>query len=320
MSKVQMLRVLVNQRLMAAAEEILLLFERTMEEYEREGPRRAACPGNVEKFAVIHEAPPEQQKWSPDLEQEDPKPPQIKEEQEKLCSSQDEEQLHVLEELNLKFQFPALPVKTEEVAEAEAQSQTEEIRDGEHLKGEADGRSEAAGSFDPDRNQISSETESSSDGLKQRRELPSGFIPLKNPFRCSECGKRFGCEDHLQVHTKRHAAEKTFPCPFCGKKFTKRSNMTTHLRIHTGEKPFTCSICNTSFSLRCTLVNHQRVHTGERPFSCSVCSKRFSKKTNLTTHMALHTQEKPFKCSVCDRRFTWYSQVRNHKCVVDCSR
>ncbi|XP_008299454.1 zinc finger and SCAN domain-containing protein 2-like isoform X2 [Stegastes partitus] len=269
---------------------------------------------------MIQEAAPEQQKWSPRPEQKEPKPPQIKEEQEEQCSSQEGEQLHVLQEVELEFPFTAVPVKSEDAVEAGAQNQTEETRDAEHLKVEAYGGSEAAKSFDPDSNKISSEAEDSSDGSKQSREPPSGFFPLKNPFRCSECGKRFGCEDHLQVHMKRHAGDKTYPCPFCGKKFTKRSNMTTHLRIHTGEKPFTCSVCNTSFSLRCTLVNHQRVHTGERPFGCSVCSKRFSKKTNLTTHMALHTQEKPFKCSACDRRFTWYSQVRNHKCVVDCGR
>uniref|UniRef100_A0A3B5AZT8 C2H2-type domain-containing protein n=1 Tax=Stegastes partitus TaxID=144197 RepID=A0A3B5AZT8_9TELE len=179
--------------------------------------------------------------------------------QEEQCSSQEGEQLHVLQEVELEFPFTAVPVKSEDAVEAGAQNQTEETRDAEHLKVEAYGGSEAAKSFDPDSNKISSEAEDSSDGSKQSREPPS---------------------------------DKTYPCPFCGKKFTKRSNMTTHLRIHTGEKPFTCSVCNTSFSLRCTLVNHQRVHTGERPFGCSVCSKRFSKKTNLTTHMALHTQEK----------------------------
>lgn len=285
--------------------------------------------------------PPPQQQWSPSLDQ-DPKTPQIKEEREELWTSQEGEQLRGLEEADFTFPLTSVPVKSEDDDEEKAQSsqlhqsQTEENRDAELLKTGADredcGGSEPARSFNPDHFQpadnktsLSSETEDRICGLKQSRDPQSGLNALihndmgcntaKKYFSCSECGKRFGTKDHLQIHMKCHTEGKTFTCPFCGKKFTKRSNLTTHVRVHTGEKPFTCSVCNTSFSLRCTLVNHMRVHTGEKPFICSVCSKKFSKKANLTTHMALHTEEKPFKCSICDKRFTWHSQVKNHKCV-----
>ncbi len=301
-------------------------------------------PASVKKFMVIEEVPPEQQQqWSPSLDQEDPpEPPHIKEEQEELWTSKEGEQLRGLEEADItKFPFSPVPVKSEDDEEKPQSSQlhqrhTEQMEtgaDGEDCGGPEPARnSDADRHLQPDRNKTShsSETEDASD-WKQRREHKSGLNinhvlvndigcnAAKKSFSCSECGKRFGSRDDLQIHMKSHTGEKTFTCPFCGKKFTKSSNLTTHLRVHTGEKPFTCSVCNTSFSLRCTLVNHMRVHTGEKPFSCSVCSRRFSKKANLTTHMALHTEEKPFKCSVCDKRFTWHSQVKNHKCV-DSSR
>ncbi|KAM6919940.1 uncharacterized protein PEZ65_011979 [Lycodopsis pacificus] len=97
MSKVQMLRCLVNQRLTAAAEEIFGLFERTIAEYEEELSRskeenerqlRAVLipqlrlhRADVQQLLVDkEEVPPEQQESS--LDQEDPEPPHIKEEQE----------------------------------------------------------------------------------------------------------------------------------------------------------------------------------------------------------------------------------------------
>ncbi|XP_070702210.1 transcriptional repressor RHIT-like [Pempheris klunzingeri] len=369
MSRVQMLREFVNQRLTAAAEEIFGLFERTIAEYEEELDRQrrlllqdksehlsneAAFPANVKKFTVIQEVPPEQQEWSPSLDQEDrPEPPAttgIKEEEEELWTRQEAERRRGLEEAeSTRFPCTPVPVKSDEGDEEKPQSsqlhqsQTEDKRDVLLLKTELDGESnsggsEPAGNLIPDRHlqpaprdktPHSSETEDASSGFKQRQEphlnaLTNNHVPAsdvgcnvaKKSFSCSECAKTFGSRDHLQIHMKCHTGEKTFTCPFCGKKFTKSSNLTTHLRVHTGEKPFTCSVCNTSFSLRCTLVNHMRVHTGEKPFNCSVCGKRFSKKANLTTHMALHTEEKPFKCSVCDKRFTWHSQVKNHKCAV----
>ncbi|KAM6925900.1 uncharacterized protein PEZ65_009510 [Lycodopsis pacificus] len=102
MSKVQMLRCLVNQRLTAAAEEIFGLFERTIAEYEEErsrskeqnerqrklldavlNPEVRIQRAQVQQLLVVREeVPPEQQEWSASLDQEDPEPSHMKEEQE----------------------------------------------------------------------------------------------------------------------------------------------------------------------------------------------------------------------------------------------
>uniref|UniRef100_A0AAQ6IUV0 C2H2-type domain-containing protein n=1 Tax=Anabas testudineus TaxID=64144 RepID=A0AAQ6IUV0_ANATE len=299
----------------------------------------SVVPVNVKTLTVIKEQLKEEQQWSPGVDQEEPKPPQIKEEQEELWTSQDGQQL---KKADVKCVFTSVPVKSEGGDDDDEEkplssqlhrSQTVGSISTYCFKSEAnkDDHRGPARNFDPGKHlqpatnkttSCSSETEDSDDGSRERQSVFSGsdlgFNAAKTVFSCSECGKRFGSSGHLQIHVKCHTGEKTSACPFCGKKFSKNSNLTTHLRVHTGEKPFTCSVCNTSFSLRCTLVNHMRVHTGEKPFSCSVCSKRFSKKANLTTHMALHTEEKPFHCSMCDRRFTWHSQIKNHKCIVDC--
>ncbi|XP_078119585.1 uncharacterized protein LOC144526190 [Sander vitreus] len=134
MSKVQMLRALVEQRLTAAAEEICGLFERTIAEYEEElcrskeenerqqgrldavfNPQLRLHRADVQQLSVVKaEVPPEQQEWSSGLDQEDPEPPHIKEEQEELWTSQEGEQLQGLEETDIKFPFTSVPVKSEE--------------------------------------------------------------------------------------------------------------------------------------------------------------------------------------------------------------
>ncbi|KAM9385883.1 uncharacterized protein KZ484_007473 [Pholidichthys leucotaenia] len=330
MSRAAVLRALVNQRLAAAAEEIVQLFERTMKEYgeelelqrrRTEHPRSsAACPVIMKKFTVEKVVPSEPQKdlWSPGVDHEGPKnPAQVREQQEERQTKEGEEQADL--------SFIPITVKVEEDFEEISPSsellrrKPEEGR--ERLQLEAAGGGchiglEPAGTFDQDpMNEDLFEPEDE-DGAKQQQDTKTGEDPATEalkPFSCSECGKRFSGKNYLMIHMKKHTGEKT--CPFCGKKISKSSNFTTHLRVHTGEKPFTCEVCRTSFSLRNTLVNHMRVHTGEKPFSCAVCAKRFTNKANLITHMAVHSDEKPFQCGVCDKRFTWHSQVKKHKCV-----
>ncbi|XP_039665031.1 putative golgin subfamily A member 6-like protein 3 isoform X3 [Perca fluviatilis] len=123
MTKVQMLRALVEQRLTAAAEEIFGLFERTIVEYEEELCRSKEKNERQQKLldAVfnpqlrLHRAElPQQhvckeeevlsdqqlciQERNSSLDQEDPEPPQIKEEQEELCTSQERKQLVLKQE------------------------------------------------------------------------------------------------------------------------------------------------------------------------------------------------------------------------------
>ncbi|KAM6925923.1 uncharacterized protein PEZ65_009540 [Lycodopsis pacificus] len=167
MSKLEMLRALVNQRLTAVGEEIFGLFERTIAEYEEElsrskednkrqrelldavlNPEVRIQRAHVQQLLLVkEEVPSEQQEWSSSLDQEDPEPPHIKEEQEELCTSQEGEQLQGLEEADVKFSFT--PVKSED-EEEEAQSSQLHQRQPEHMETEADG--EDCGGPDPDRN------------------------------------------------------------------------------------------------------------------------------------------------------------------------
>ncbi|XP_078020599.1 uncharacterized protein LOC144459804 [Epinephelus lanceolatus] len=349
MSKVQMLRALVKQRLTAAAEEIFGLFERTIAEYEEElcrskeenerqrklleavlNPQLRLHRADVQQLSVVkEEVPPEQQKSNSSVDQEDPEPTHIKEEQEELWISQEGEQLQGLEEDDItKFTSTPVPVKSEDDEEKPQSSQLHQ-RHTEQMETEAEGEDcggpEPARNSDPDTH-LQPETDDSDENWKETREPQSGFSCLENdevpvcdlivgekPFSCSECGKRFGRRGNLNDHMRIHTGEKPFSCSECGKRFCRNGHLKKHILSHTGEKPFSCSECGKRFNRNAHLKKHMISHTGEKPFSCSECGTRFGQKAHLTVHMRSHTGEKPFSCSECGRRFSRNGILKIHK-------
>uniref|UniRef100_A0A8C9YIU0 C2H2-type domain-containing protein n=3 Tax=Sander lucioperca TaxID=283035 RepID=A0A8C9YIU0_SANLU len=266
--------------------------------------RGEALPSDVQKVIVGEE---HQQEWSSSLDQEDTKPPHIKEEQEELWTSQEREQRQGLEEADItKFTFTLVPVKSEYDEEKPHSSQLHE-RQPEQMKTEADGE-DCGGPApvrhsDPDRHlqpdtdktgdSSEPETDRSGDG-KETRKIQSDLNSLNSDqicstgekqFSCSGCGKRFGTYKHLKRHMISHTGEKPFSCSICEKYFALRQRLQAHMRIHTGEKPFSCSTCKKAFTESGSLKKHMRIHTGEKPFSCSVCKKAFTESGNLYKHM-----------------------------------
>ncbi|XP_029600414.1 uncharacterized protein LOC115183219, partial [Salmo trutta] len=111
MSKLQLLRVFLNDRLTSATVDIFGEVEKTVVEYQEENdrlrrllrrtPEIQLCRIDSLQLSVSEEeVPPEQQhceqEWSPSLGQEDPETRKMKEEQEEVRTSQDKEQLQGL--------------------------------------------------------------------------------------------------------------------------------------------------------------------------------------------------------------------------------
>ncbi|XP_051246704.1 oocyte zinc finger protein XlCOF8.4-like isoform X2 [Dicentrarchus labrax] len=235
--------------------------------------------------------------WRPSLDQEDPEPPHIKEEQEEVRTSQKGEQLQ-------GFTFTPVPVNSDDDDDEEKpQSSQLHQRLTEQMEtddGEDCGGPEPARNSDPDRH------------LQPDTEDTTGY--------------RFepDTEAHLGLNLPEdmgyNSCEKLFHCSVCGKQFNQNSNLKTHMRTHTGEKPFTCSFCGKRFGQKAHLQSHLKRHTGEKPYSCSLCNRCFSRSEHLQLHMRTHTGEKPFLCSGCGERFTWRHQFKNHKCVGESSQ
>ncbi|XP_056136125.1 zinc finger protein 572-like [Lampris incognitus] len=337
MSRIQMLRLIVQQRLTAAAEEIFGVFEKTVEEYEEEIDRQRRLLVDVFKngsnktdppylFDYKEKVPSEQQEWTVILGQEELEPTHIKEELEELWTSQEEKQLQRIEEVdNTKLPFPPVLVKRENDEERPPssehhQSQTEKNKQAEpsastsseQMKTEPDGEdfglSAPASNLDQD-----GDLESVSDGGP----LPSDYCGSETEDSDDDWNKtrqpRSGLDasDNEIVH-QRSIKKKPFTCSVCGKGFTQRGHMQRHMRTHTGEKPFRCSVCGNAFSQKGDMLRHMRIHTGEKPFSCTICGKEFSQRGQIQPHMRTHTGEKPFSCSVCGKRFCERGHLQTH--------
>ncbi|XP_049424593.1 zinc finger protein 501-like isoform X16 [Epinephelus fuscoguttatus] len=351
MSKVQMLRSLVKQRLTAAAEEIFGLFERTIAEYEEElcrskeenerqrklldavfNPQLRLHRADVQQLLVVkEEVPPEQQEWSSSVDQEDPEPPLIKEDQE------DPEPPHIKEEQ--EFTSTPVPVKSEDDEEKPQSSQlhqrhTEQMEtesEGEHCGGPEPARNSDLDTHlqleSDDKTGESSEPETDdSDDWTETREPQSGLNSLKTdkvpvsdlnggkkkPYSCSECGKRFPQRGNLKLHIRTHTGEKPFSCSECGKGFSQIGHLKRHMSTHTGEKPYSCSECGKRFGRTGHLKKHMSTHTGEKPYSCSECGKRFGQSGSLKVHMQTHTGKRCFSCSVCQKSFMQKGTLKAH--------
>ncbi|XP_035653353.2 zinc finger protein 629-like [Oncorhynchus keta] len=353
MSKMQLLQDYLNERLTAVAVEIFGAVENTIADYQEEISRsneeierlrrlldlffqpdiklQKADPPQltllVPEEEVLAEKQHCEQEWSPSLDQEDPEPTQIKEEQEEFGTSQEEEQLQGLEsdikEVIFSPPFPPQPshhpqTQTVENRERDAlpTKTTEEIKT--EPDGEGYGGSEANNELQP-LSPVNSDCSAAHIGNSERDSigLMSGLQPLKSKTTWtnkvqSSIKTREASELKVPLRAA-HSGERPHRCPVCRKCFLKISILKTHQRIHTGEKPYCCNVCGKCFSRMGHLTEHMRTHTGEKPYQCKECSKCFSRMRNLTVHMRTHTDERPYKCPMCVECFRSASHLKWHQ-------
>ncbi|XP_061620967.1 zinc finger protein 41 homolog [Phyllopteryx taeniolatus] len=283
MCKVEMLKALLSQRLSAAVEEIFVVFERTLAEYEEELSRTKEENQRQRQLldAVFKKSRDElQREETVDAINgfKEPQPPNVKEEEEEGDIT--------------KLSLIRIIVKSED--------------------DEDKGQHEANGAAELLSTSSSLHMTKKSDGAHCKEpQADSLLAPLSDRDNISSYYPDTD-DEHFKGQMTCHTDNKHVKCSQCDKLFYDKSNLNRHMRVHTGEKPFTCSICGKSFNLKDSLVRHVRIHTGEKPFSCSVCGKRFSIKGTLNIHARTHTGEKPYRCSVCNASFSCHSGLGQH--------
>ncbi|XP_037549385.1 zinc finger protein 728-like [Nematolebias whitei] len=104
---------------------------------------------------------------------------------------------------------------------------------------------------------------------------------------CGVCGERLksskGLSDHLKSHRDNLSTRGT--CKICGKTF---QNIETHKRSHTGVKPFSCDVCRKSFPREGALRRHKKIHSRKKLEACQICGQTFTEKHLLQEHMKMH--------------------------------
>ncbi|KAM4597318.1 uncharacterized protein V3H82_023869 [Fundulus diaphanus] len=240
------------------------------------------------------------------LDQEEPEPPEIKEEQEDLRFSPDEDGLVVKQEVD-SFLVTSDYEETDHSGSEPNQllSNASPAAESQHLDQEA--------SWDEDSGSTSNRTSQSNavDGLPSLDSLCSSDSGNKS-LKCGVCGKTFSSNFKMRKHYRIHTGEKPYSCKICRKAFRESKYLSVHMRTHTGEKPYSCETCGKSFSQNSHLSSHKRTHTGEKPHPCSTCGRRFAEASALRNHMLTHTGEKPFSCHICGKILRYSSSLSAH--------
>uniref|UniRef100_A0A3Q3Q6P5 C2H2-type domain-containing protein n=1 Tax=Monopterus albus TaxID=43700 RepID=A0A3Q3Q6P5_MONAL len=154
------------------------------------------------------------------LAQENPEPPQVKEEQEEFCTSQEEEQF---EQRQGTDTFLLTTYEESHMRTFKCDTCGKMFRE----------------SWDLNKHLV--------------------IHSVEKPFKCNVCGNGFNRRYNLDLHLRVHTGEKPYKCNICDKSFSSRVNMKKHLRIHTGEKPYTCSDCGKEFADSSSFKNHLRM-------------------------------------------------------------
>ncbi|XP_053301413.1 zinc finger and SCAN domain-containing protein 2 isoform X4 [Pleuronectes platessa] len=334
MSSVQYLREFISERLTAAAEEIFTVFEKTIVQYEEEVDRQRRLLETVLKPEIKlhrielpqhHACKKEEvltdqqlcpQERNSSLDQEEPEPPQIKEEQEEIFTSQEGEQLVLKQETETCMLTPHCEESDHREPEGDHQllSHNSPVAESHDQNKRKRLDLESTGNEEPNPQKSFHENKSHGYNVDNspKSEIISNTHTGKKSLKCDTCGKSFVYKYNLKIHLRTHTGEKPYLCKICRKRFGRSDELKVHMRIHTGEKPYCCQTCGKCFVSSSNLKVHVRFHTGDKPFLCKICQKRFVKSGDLKVHVRFHTGEKPFSCKTCQKSFVMSGDLKVH--------
>ncbi|XP_045915579.1 oocyte zinc finger protein XlCOF6-like isoform X1 [Micropterus dolomieu] len=146
-----------------------------------------------------------------------------------------------------------------------------------------------------------------SSGGRRQEAAPSD----RPAHRCVICGKTFRHKGNLVKHVETHSDNPECLCGVCGEHFKSSDGLFDHLRSHreTDSGGGTCEICGKTFQ---NMETHMRSHTGVKPYRCDVCGKSFPRPGALRRHKKIHSRRTPDVCPICGLTFTQNQLLQDH--------
>lgn len=242
----------------------------------------------VKQMFVIRMHPPEQQNCS--MDQEDQKPPLIKEE---------------IEEVDItKFIFNPDPVKSED--EEEEKPRLSERRHSWSTES-------VVSELKPEVFPVEIKEECVGDGSKEDQKPlqikeEQGNVTEPSELQHSWCNEsrdstRSGPDQYLEDKTLDSSEtdvsdgdweESNEPRPHLFSVEINETSVGDQSPNHFVEKPFSCSVCFQCFKYGKILISHRDIHDS---FRCNVCSEGFEQKSLFVKHMKIHTEQSLFRFS-----------------------
>lgn len=131
-----------------------------------------------------------------------------------------------------------------------------------------------------------------SKGYTQKRYLVTHMQTVHTgTFECTQCSRRFNCENRLRAHMEsKHGPKVQYICQVCEKRLSSKRTLKQHLNvIHLGLCRFRCEFvgCTSCFDQKSKLVEHTKMaHKKIMPFKCTECLQEFYYRTHLENHLA----------------------------------
>ncbi|XP_068459327.1 zinc finger protein 679-like [Clinocottus analis] len=335
------LREFVHKRLTAAADEIFVVFQKAIVEYEEEIRRQRrlldiVCKPDVKLHRI--ELPQQdicngellsgqqEQLRDPELrvrDTEDTEPPQIKAEQGEHCTSafcQGEELLY-----DQQQQQQQLHIREPELCVWDPEPPQIKLEQGEHCTSKFCMGEELCYDQqqqqlrvrdpklrvqdqelrveDPDPLQIKAEQEE----LCTSEEGVLILKPETDAFMFPTHEERYHSEDQtLNSHNSHEAESQDLERSEHGDSGATGAEPKQHFRHHESQID-SYNVCYPSMS-----TIHCFTHTGKNVFKCDVCEKMFQRNSDLQRHRAIHSDEKPYSCEICGKKFRSSNHLTVH--------